>query len=59
VYIKLYVSETFETNSRSNAIYRKTLRTFVSTQYIKIEIVASLYIKILYSHDTQQVNSQF
>jgi len=27
--IRLYVSETFETNSRSNAIYQKTLRTFV------------------------------
>jgi len=30
MYIRLYVSETFETNSRSNVIYRKTLRTFCS-----------------------------
>jgi len=35
VYIKLYVSETYETNSRSNAIYRKTLRTFVPIQYFR------------------------
>jgi len=54
VYKVIYFRETFETNLRLNAIYWKTLRTFVPTQYFVF-----LYLFVLFIYHFPVFSSPF